>query len=302
MVKPSVEDDDCEITLRKARSVDAKSSLGDTVLVPFSKPIGRIEIIKAKQIIAQKIRQIETSKIYEEFKPKEGSIVHGVVHRCERNGIIVKIQDKLAFLPKSLMIPGEKCVPGHTVRALLKEVLDIPRNENQLILDRSSPEFLKELFDLEIPEVFEKIVVIKNIVRSAGYKSKVVVFSNDKNIDPIGTCVGVGGSRIRPILQELVSEKIDIMGESSSVEGFVKDSLRPAVVDKVEVSDSVARVWLDDDQRSLAIGRLGKNINLASQLTGLSIELVEGQASSKNQTIEDIFGEDDSSGEKDSEK
>ena len=279
-VVSAVTNEDIEIGLRKARAAKEEAvSLGDTVWVPFEKPIGRIEILKAKQVIAQKIRNIEAEAIYNEFKSKENTIVHGVVHKCERNGIIVKIHEALAFLPKSLMIPDDKCVVGYSIRALLKEVLMEPRNENQLILDRSSPEFLKKLFELEIPEVYENLVEVKKIARVAGYKSKVVVVSHDKNIDPVGTCVGVGGARIKPILRELGTEKIDIIGMADSIEQLVEDALKPAEVNKVEIVDAkTANVWVAEDQRSLAIGRMGQNIMLASQLTGLNINLVKSDS------------------------
>lgn len=273
-----VENEDTQISLRKARGISPQATLGATIAVPFEKPIGRIEILKAKQIIAQRIRSTEAAAIYQEFKPKEGTIVYGVIHKCERNGATIKIGDTLAFLPKSLMIPDDKCIVGYSIRALLKEVLAEPRNENQLILDRSSPEFLHRLFELEIPEVFEKLVEIKKIVRSPGYKSKVVVLSHDKNIDPVGTCVGVGGVRIKPILKELGIEKIDIIAMARSLEDLVKDSLKPAVVNRVEIVDEkTAHVWVDEDQRSLAIGKMGQNIALASQLTGLAIHLVKNE-------------------------
>lgn len=280
-------DADREISVRKARSVKSDAQEGDAVWVPFEEAIGRIEILKAKQVISQKIRAIEASKVYEEFKPKEGTVVHGVIHKCERAGAIVKVQDVYAFLPKSLMIPDAKCVVGYTIRALLREVFPEPRNENQLILDQASPAFLRELLDIEIPEVFERIVEIKKIVREPGYKSKIVVASHDKNIDPVGTCVGVGGSRIKPILRELGTEKIDIIAEQSSVENFVKEALRPAVVGRVVMEDGVAKVWLDEDQRSLAIGKAGKNIGLASELVGVRIELVKSEASSSG--LADVF-------------
>ena len=166
---------DHQITLRKARGFNEKLSLVKWYNVPFDGKIGRIEILRAKQVIANSIRRIEASAVYEEFKDKEGTIIHGSIHKCERGGAAVKIGDTLAFLPKSLMIPGEKCIAGYTIRALLKEVLPEPRNDNQLILDRSSELFLQRLFELEIPEVFEKLVEIKKIVRTPGYKSKVAV-------------------------------------------------------------------------------------------------------------------------------
>jgi len=275
-VAPLVVDEDKQISLRKARVFKPEANLTEMVDVPFEKPIGRIEILKAKQIIAQKIRLIESQMVYDLFKSKEGTIVQGIIHKCERNGITVKIQDTLAFLPKSLSIPTDKCIVGYTIRALLKEVLEQPHNENQLILDRGSSEFLKKLFELEIPEVFEKLVDIKKVVRIAGYKSKMIVTSNDKNIDPIGTCVGVGGARIKPILRELGTEKIDVIPLGNTLEDLIKTALKPAEVNRVELTDNRnAQVWVDEDQRSIAIGKGGQNIALAAQLTGVEIHLVK---------------------------
>jgi len=231
--------------------------------------------------------------VYDEFKDKEGSIVHGVVHKCERSGTVVKLHDVFAFLPKSLTIPGEKCAVGFTIRALLKEVLPQPRNENQLILDRVSPEFLRALFELEVPEIFEKLVEIKKIVRRPGYKSKVLVVSHDSNIDPVGTCVGVGGVRIKPILKELGGERIDVLEWKDSAELMIKDALKPADIRRVELVDSeTANVWLDEDQRSLAIGKMGQNIGLASQLVGVNINLVR-EESKIDEEVEALRAEKD---------
>lgn len=273
-----VSDEVKEISLRKARGFSDNALVGDKILMPFDLPLGRIEIIKVKQTIAQKIRSMEAESVYQEFKSKESTIVQGVVHKTERNGVTVMVHDTLAFLPKSLMIPTERYIVGYPLRALLKEVLAEPRNENQLILDRASADFVKKLFELEIPEVFEKIVEIKKIARSAGYKTKMVVSSSDKNIDPVGTCVGVGGARIKPILRELNSEKIDILAASQTPEQFIKDALRPAEINRVEIVDAAdAKVWVDEDQRSLAIGKLGQNIALASEITGINIHLVKSE-------------------------
>jgi len=241
--------------------------------------------LKAKQVIASKIKNIEASAIYNAFRDKEGTIVHGTVHKIERAGASIKLQDHLAFLPKSLSILGEKLNPGYSIKALLKEVLAEPRNENQLILDRASSEFLKKLFELEIPEVFEKVVEIRKVVRSPGYKSKVMVASSDPNIDPVGTCIGVGGSRIKPILKEIDGEKIDVISSNAAQEELVKSALKPAEIRKVEVENGRAKVWLDDDQRSLAIGKMGQNISLASRLVGLDIELMENQKTSSTEEI-----------------
>lgn len=201
-VVASVTDEDKEISTRKARAFEPNAEAGAELWVPFDGLIGRIEILRAKQVIAQKIRNVEASAVYNEFKDREGTLVQGVVHKCERNGMSFKLGETLAFLPKSLSSSLDKCVVGYSVRALLKEVLMEPRNDYQLILDRASTEFVKMLFELEIPEIFEKLVEIKKIVRIAGYKTKIAVVSHDKNIDPVGTCVGVGGVRIKPILKE----------------------------------------------------------------------------------------------------
>ena len=275
IVVSSVKDDDTEISLKKARNVDKKSELGGAIWVPFEGGVGRIEILRARQVIAGMIRKVEAEAVYNEFKEKEGELVHGVVHKCGRSGTVVKVDDALAFLPKQLSIPDDKCVVGFSIRALLKEVLPEPRNDNQLILDRSSELFLRRLFEVEIPEIFERLVEIKEIVRIAGYKSKVVVVSNDKNIDAVGTCIGIGGGRIKPILKELGGEKIDVIAWTDSQEKFVRDALKPAQVNRVELSGGAATIWVDDDQRSLAIGKMGQNISLASRLTGLDIRLAE---------------------------
>lgn len=279
VVAQTPEDEDLEVSLRKARAINPNINVDDTIKLPFDGKIGRIEILRAKQVIAQKIRSVEALAVYNEFKSKEGTIVHGVIHKCERSGVVVKLQDTLAFLPKSYLMPSDKCIVGYSIRALLKEVLAEPRSDNQLILDRVSEDFLKKLFELEIPEVYERLVEIKAIVRNPGYKSKVVVTSHDKNIDPVGTCVGLGGARIKPILKELDGEKVDIIAWVDSREQFIKDSLKPAVVNRVVIVDSKnAQVYVDEDQRSLAIGRMGQNISLASRLVGLDLHLVQEES------------------------
>lgn len=286
-VVSSVEYEDEEISQRKAKAIDSKTKVGDFIFVPFDEPLSRIDIIKAKQGIAGQIRAIESSQIYNEYKPKEGSIVVGDVHKLERAGATVKLQDTIAFLPKSCFVPGEKLIPGRPIKAMLKEVLKEPRNENQLILDRASAGFLKALIELEIPEVYERIIEIKGIVREPGYKSKILVSTMDQDIDPVGTCIGVGGSRIKTILRELASEKIDVIAWGESLEEVIRGALKPAQIIKVDVDKNagVAKVWLDEDQRAYAIGKMGKNIALASKLVGLDIELVE---SKKDKDVESV--------------
>jgi len=275
-VVSSVDDEYVQISLKKARNIDKTLDLDNQIWVPFDGKIGRVEVLRARQVIANRIKQIEAKVVYDAFKNKQGHIVVGTVHKSERNGLSIKFGDVYAFLPFSLSIPNEKFTVGYTIRALLKEVLAEPQGDYQLILDRVSSDFLHALFELEIPEVFEKLVEIKKIVRSPGYKSKVAVFSHDKNIDPVGTCVGVGGSRIKPILKELGGETIDVFLWSDALPSLVKNSLKPAIIDRVELSpdNQIARVWLNEDQRSFAIGKGGQNISLASQISGVNIQLV----------------------------
>lgn len=272
----SVEDEDLEISLRKARSIKSSSAVGESIDVPLTEAIGRIEVLAAKQIITSKIRELEQKAVAREYRSKEGTIISGTAHKKERGGLVVKIGDAMAFLPAGNSIPGETLRLGVPVRCLLSEVLDSPRGGFQLILDRASTDFVKNLLELEIPEVFEGIVEISNIVRVPGYKTKVVVASNNKDIDPVGTCVGVDGVRIKPILRELNGEKIDLIEATESLELLVKQALKPAEIDKVEIVEkSSAMVWLAQDQRSLAIGKMGKNITLASALSGVEIKLQE---------------------------
>ena len=283
-VVPTVVDVDIQISTKKAVGISKKLSVGDKVWIPFDGTIGRIEILRARQVIASKIRKVETAAVYDEFKDKQGDLIHGTIHKCENGGVVVKIDDNLAFLPKSGTIPGDKCVIGFPIRALLKEVLVEPRHDNQLILDRTSELFLQRLFEVEIPEIFEKLVEIKRVIRAPGYKTKIIVASNDPNIDPVGTCVGVGGSRIKPILKEIGTEKIDVIPWTESRELTVKNALKPAQIDRVELADNdkTAKVWLDEDQRALAIGRMGQNIALASRLAGVDIQLMK-KDTEKNQ-------------------
>jgi N utilization substance protein A len=273
-----------EIATKKAATVKKGLEVGDKVWLPFEEPIGRVEILKARQIIATKLKDVEALSIYEAFKDRLGDIVQGVVHKHDPAGTLVVVRDTLAFLPKSLSIPGEKYIPGRPVRALLKTVHQEYRSNGQIILDRASSAFLVKLMELEIPEVYDKLIEIKAVARRSGYKSKVIVAQNDPNIDPVGTCIGVGGSRIKPILKELNGEKIDVFSWGHSKEELVALALRPAEINKVEIQDEhKARAWVSEDQRALAIGKMGQNISLASELVNMEIELV-----SAGEGLEDV--------------
>ncbi len=288
----SIESHDKEVSLRKARSINPSCGLGEAILVPFEEPIGRIEILAARQIISGKIRELEQLAILNDFNDRKNTIISGIAHKRERVGFAVKIGEVMALLPQECLIPGETLRVGHPVRALLREVLSIPRGDYQLILDRASAEFVKRLLEIEIPEVFEGIVEIKKIVRIPGYKTKAIVASTSKDVDPVGTCVGVGGSRIKPILRELGQEKIDLIGWTESLEELVAGSLKPAAVDRVEIiEDKRAIVWFPQDQRSLAIGKMGQNIKLASRLVGLEIQLQDVDVAVAGGIVDDSSGE-----------
>lgn len=296
-VVSSVEDADIQVSIRKAKTLYPAAEIGQMVKVPFEESVGRIEILSAKQIIAGKIRELEQLGIYNAFKDRQGTIVGGTVNKRERSGFLVKIGDISALLPKEGFIPSENIRVGYPVKALLKEVLPVARGDYQLILDRSSADFVRQLIEVEIPEVFEGLVEVKKIVRIAGYKTKAIVSSTSKEIDPVGTCVGVGGARIKPILRELGQEKIDLIEWTESSEELVRNSLKPAEIDKVELlDDKKVVVWLAQDQRSYAIGKMGQNILLASRLVGFDIQL---QDISSDASMSGLFADEerDSRGE-----
>lgn len=278
------ENDLTQISLRKARFLKKAIQLDETLWMPFDGTIGRVEILKAKQVIASKIRDVEALNIYNEFVDKQGTIVHGTVHKCENSGTTIMLRDTMAFLPRSLSIPGERHVAGRPIKALLKDVFAEYRAGGQLILDRASGDFLVKLLELEIPEIYDELIEIKGVARKAGYKSKIIVASHDVNIDPVGTCVGVGGGRIKPILKELCNEKIDVISWVNSKEELVKNALRPAEVNKVEIVDREATVWLSEDQRAFAIGKMGQNISLAAELLDVNIHLISSGASSSKES------------------
>ncbi|MBP6869304.1 transcription termination factor NusA [Candidatus Babeliales bacterium] len=285
------EDELTQISIRKARFIKKGAQLDETLWMPFDGTIGRVEILKAKQVIASRIRDVEAINVYNEFIDKQGTIIHGTVHKCENSGTTIMLRDTMAFLPRSLSIPGERLVAGRPVKALLKDVFSDYRTGGQLILDRSSGDFLIKLLELEIPEIYDKLIEIKGVARKAGYKSKIIVASHDVNIDPVGTCVGVGGGRIKPILKELCNEKIDVISWVNSKEELVKNALRPAEVNKVEIVDKEATVWLSEDQRAFAIGKMGQNISLAAELLDVNIHLMSSGGSSKEESA--TFGNAD---------
>jgi N utilization substance protein A len=269
------EDPETEIALKKAQNENSQIKVNDEVQVLFDGKLGRIEIVKIKQLINQKIKQIEADAIYKEFIDKKGTLVPCVINKYDFSGVVALVHDVPAFIPKSLMIPGEKLPIGTQIYAIIKDVCNTTKNNEKILLERNSVEFMQKLLELEIPEIFDGIVRIEKIVRIAGYKTKVLVSSRDTNVNPVGTCIGLGGIRIKPILKEIGTEKLDIIAFSNDKEILISKSLKPAEIISVQIKGETAYVKIAGDQRAAAVGKMGNNVSLASQLVGISIEITD---------------------------
>jgi N utilization substance protein A len=240
------------------------------------KQLGRIPAQTAKQVIIQKIRADERSSIYAEFVQRKGEIVSGTVVRYEAGSLIVNLDRWTeGFMPKSEQIMGQTNRVGERVRCL---ILDVKETSNQvkIILSRTHPDFIRRLFELEVPEIGEKIIEIRALAREAGYRTKVAVVSYDEKVDPVGACVGVRGSRIKNIVDELGGEKIDIVRWNESSQVLVSNALMPAKVSEIALCFELGRatVVVDEEQLSLAIGKHGQNVRLAARLTGWDIDIL----------------------------
>jgi transcription termination/antitermination protein NusA len=243
--------------------------------VDLQKELGRIAAQTAKQVIIQKTRERERTSIFEEFTERRGSIVTGTVVREERGSYIINLGRTEGFLPRSEQIPGETHQVGERVRVLILEVRDQP-NQIKIILSRSHWEFIVRLFELEVPEVAERIIELKALAREAGYRTKVAVSSIDSKVDAVGACVGVRGSRIKNIVEELGGEKIDIVRWNESSQILIQNSLKPAEVQEIALCFELgkATVVVAEDQLSLAIGKRGQNVRLAARLTGWDVDIL----------------------------
>lgn len=237
--------------------------------------LGRIAAQTAKQMIIQKTRERERTSIYEDFTERRGTIVTGTVVRSEGGNLLVNIGRTEGFLPRSEQIPGETHQPGERLRVLILEVREQP-NQVKVILSRSHPEFIERLFELEVPEVAEQIIEIRALAREAGYRTKVAVSSIDSKVDAVGACVGVRGSRIKNIVDELGGEKIDIVRWNESSQVLVVNALMPAKVSEIALCFELGRatVVVEEDQLSLAIGKHGQNVRLAARLSGWDIDIL----------------------------
>jgi len=275
-----------ELTVEQARQHLAEPSVGDEIIeeVPPVE-LGRIAAQSAKQVILQKVREAERERQYEEFKDRAGTIINGQVRREEYGNIIVDIGRGEAVLRRNEKIGRESYRPNDRIRVYIKDVRREVRGP-QIFLSRTAPEFMAELFKMEVPEIYDGIIEIKAVARDPGSRAKIAVISYDSSIDPVGACVGMRGSRVQAVVNELQGEKIDIIPWNEDQPTFLVNALQPAEVSKVVLDDEAERieVVVPDEQLSLAIGRRGQNVRLASQLTGLNIDIMtESQESERRQ-------------------
>ncbi len=286
LVSEKVENEATEISLVEANRRNPAATVGDFIAEPLP-PIdfGRIAAQNAKQVIVQKVRDAERERMYDEFKDRIGQIVNGTVKRVEYGNVIVDLGRGEAIVRRDEALPRETFRPGDRVRAY---VFDVRREQRgpQIFLSRTHPEFMARLFGQEVPEIYDGVVEVVSVSRDPGSRAKIAVRSKDGSIDPVGACVGMRGSRVQAVVNELQGEKIDIIQWSPDVATFVVNALAPAEVAKVVLDEEAERieVVVPDDQLSLAIGRRGQNVRLASQLTGWDIDIMtEAEESERRQ-------------------
>ncbi len=281
-----VENDSAEITIEEARHRNPEAELGDFMSEPLP-PIdfGRVAAMAAKQVITQKVREAERDRQYEDFKDRIGEIINGIIKRVEYGHVIVDLGKAEAIIRRDQQLPRENYRNGDRVRAFIMDVRREARGP-QIFLSRSHPQFMAKLFEQEVPEVYDGVIEIKAVARDPGSRAKIGVHSNDPGIDPVGACVGMRGSRVQAVVNELAGEKIDIVPWNENDATFVVNALAPAEVAKVVLDEELERieVVVPDEQLSLAIGRRGQNVRLASQLSGYEIDIMtEEEESAKRQ-------------------
>jgi N utilization substance protein A len=265
-----------EISLREAKKIESKKGIDDFIDSPISlEGFGRIAAQTAKQVLFQKVREAEKDAIYEEYKDKAGQIVSGVVIRREKGCYYVALGRAEAVLPQKYTLPTETLKRGETIRAYIEEV-KITAKGPVILLSRTHPNFVSELFRMEIPEIYEGLVVIKNIVREAGDRTKLTVTSENSMVDPVGACVGMKGTRVQSIVRELNGERIDIIPWIEDPRVLIAKALSPANVESIGVNEEEksAMVVVSDQQLSVAIGKRGQNVRLAMKLTGWDIDII----------------------------
>jgi N utilization substance protein A len=266
-----------EISLDEALKINPGAQTGDELKSPVPVPahsFGRIAAQTAKQVIIQRVREAERDSVYQNFKEKEGELVHGVVQRVIKGNAILNIGKAEAILPVREQLPREEFRVGDRVRAYILDVKKTSKG-SQIVVSRTHPGFVKRLFELEVPEIYEGIVEVRAAAREAGERAKIAVLSKDGNVDPVGACVGYRGARVQAIVRELQGEKIDIIPWREDPAAFVKAALAPAEVQRVTADSGTRtlRVVVADDQLSLAIGRRGQNARLAAKLVGWKVDI-----------------------------
>ena len=286
LVVDEVETDANQMSLADARRRNPAAEVGDYLSEPLP-PVefGRISAQAAKQVIVQKVREAERDNQYEEFKDRIGEVVNGVVKRVEYGNVIVDLGKGEAIVRRDELIPREMFRPGDRIRSFLYDVRREARGP-QIFLSRTHPQFMAKLFRQEVPEIYDGIIEVKAVARDPGSRAKIAVISRDSSIDPVGACVGMRGSRVQAVVQELQGERVDIIPWSQNAASFIVNALQPAEVSKVVLDEDTGRieVVVPDDQLSLAIGRRGQNVRLASQLTGWDIDiLTEAEESERRQ-------------------
>ena len=278
-----------EISILEARKVDDGAEVGDEIgsLIEMDE-LGRIAAQTAKQVICQKVREAEWEAVQKEYSTRQGDLINGIIIGQERRNYIVALGKTEAILPIQEQIPRETYRRGDRVKALLLEVRKTPKDV-QVILSRSHPTFVSKLFELEVPEVGEKIVEIKGVVREPGDRTKIAVSSRDKAVDPVGACVGIKGSRVQAVVRELRGEKIDIIAWTNDPRVFIAEALNPASIEKVGIDEDKksALVVVADSQLSLAIGKNGQNVRLAARLTGWKIDIISATEYEKEKVERD---------------
>ena len=281
-----VENDDTQISLAIARRENPDAQIGDEIIDELP-PVefGRIATQAAKQVIVQRVREAEREQQYEEFKDRVGEIINGVVKRVEYGNVVLDLGRGEAVVRRDNLIPREVFRPGDRIRAYIQNVRREMRGP-QIILSRSDPAFMTKLFGQEVPEIYDGVIEIRAVARDPGSRAKIAVISSDPGIDPVGACVGMRGSRVQAVVNELQGEKVDIIPWSEDAAAFIVNALAPAEVSKVVLDEDIQRieVVVPDEQLSLAIGRRGQNVRLASQLTGWDIDIMtEAQESERRQ-------------------
>jgi transcription termination/antitermination protein NusA len=272
----SVANPRAEISLEEAKKVDEGAELGDEIgSLLEMEDFGRIAAQTAKQVIFQRVREAEWESVHREYSVRQGEIISGMILGQERRNYIVELGKTEALLPAQEQVPRESYRRGDRIRAYLLEVKPSSKGP-QIILSRSHPHFVLKLFEMEVPEIAEGVVIIKGVVREPGDRTKIAVFSKESAVDPVGACVGVRGSRVQAVVRELKGEKIDIVTWTDDPRTFIGEALSPAVIEKVGINEAEksALVVVSDQQLSLAIGKKGQNVRLASKLTGWKIDII----------------------------